>query len=236
MRDNNRMRSQRFALSLDAGQVTAVVLGALVLLGGAFLLGMSAGRQATAARATTVATSAVLEHLDEPLPMRDEAPPELKATQALTDARPVEKAVPVVAVKAPTATAKSAPLPSPLPASRGEGARTATATATPTSTSTPTPTPTSTSTSTATATSTAKSSRPKGGYTIQVASSSTRGDAERIVRKLSERNPRIVVAEVPGKGRRYRVQVGSYPSQEAAKRQLPQLARAGIHGVVTASR
>ena len=186
MRDNNRMRSQRFALSLDAGQVTAVVLGALVLLGGAFLLGMSAGRQATAARATTVATSAVLEHLDEPLPMRDEAPPELKATQALTDARPVEKAVPVVAVKAPTATAKS--------------------------------------------------SRPKGGYTIQVASSSTRGDAERIVRKLSERNPRIVVAEVPGKGRRYRVQVGSYPSQEAAKRQLPQLARAGIHGVVTASR
>ena len=226
MRDNNRMRSQRFALSLDAGQVTAVVLGALVLLGGAFLLGMSAGRQATAARATTVATSAVLEHLDEPLPMRDEAPPELKATQALTDARPVEKAVPVVAVKAPTATAKSAPLPSPLPASRGEGARTATATATPTSTST----------STATATSTAKSSRPKGGYTIQVASSSTRGDAERIVRKLSERNPRIVVAEVPGKGRRYRVQVGSYPSQEAAKRQLPQLARAGIHGVVTASR
>jgi cell division septation protein DedD len=85
-------------------------------------------------------------------------------------------------------------------------------------------------------TASASAQRPKGGYTIQIASSTTRGDAERIVRQLSGRQARIVVADVPGKGRRYRVQVGSYPSQEAAKRQLPQLSREGLNGIVTALR
>jgi DedD protein len=233
MRENNRVRSQRFALSLDAGQVTAVVLGSLVLLGGAFLLGMSAGRQVSAAHAAPVATGAVLEHLDAPLTMRDEPPPALEATRTLTDSRPIEKAMPVVAAKAgPTSTATPTPTP------------TATATAT---ASAPSPQPSPLAGGkppfppsgerevVATSTSSAKS-HAKGAYTIQVASASTRGDAERIVRKLSERNPRIMVADVPGKGRRYRVQVGSYPSQEAAKRQLPQLSRAGIHGIVTALR
>ncbi len=218
MRENSRVRSERFALSLDTGQVTVVVLGALVLLGGAFALGMTAGHQAAAARAAPSATRAALERLDEPLTTREEPPPELKATQALTDARSIEKLIPV-AVKAK---------PSPRPIAP----RTASAAPTSTSTSTPTPTPTSTSTST----STGSAQHLKAAYTIQIASSTTRGDAERIVRQLSGRQASIVVADVPGKGRRYRVQVGSYPSQEAAKRQLPQLSREGLHGIVTALR
>ncbi|HEX7624145.1 MAG TPA: SPOR domain-containing protein [Anaeromyxobacteraceae bacterium] len=201
MRENSRVRAESFALSLDSGQVTVAVLGSLLLLGGAFLLGMSAGRQAAGAHAATVATRAVLEHLDEPVTTREEPPPELEATQALTDARSTDRAMPAVVAKA-----KPTPAPAPAP----------------------------TKTATKTAIRTAQDSQV--GYTIQVASSTTRGDAERIVRQLSGRPARIAVADVPGRGRRYRVQVGSYPSQEAAKRQLPQLSRAGFHGVVLAIR
>jgi DedD protein len=229
MRENSRVRAERFALSLDAGQVTVAVLGSLLLLGGAFVLGMSAGRQAAAAHAAPVATRAVLEHLDEPVTTREEPPPELKATQALTDARSIDRVMPAVEVKArPTATStstststpESAPLPSPLPASRGEGASH----------------PTATASAIRTATATRPAQHLPVGYTIQVASSTTRGDAERIVRQLPGGQARIAVVDVPGKGRRYRVQVGSYPSQEAAKRQLPRLSRAGLHCIVTALR
>jgi septal ring-binding cell division protein DamX len=73
-------------------------------------------------------------------------------------------------------------------------------------------------------------------YTIQVASSPRRADAERTAKKLSARHPRIVAADLPGKGRWYRVQIGSYPSREAARRQLASLSRVGVQGVVTAVR
>ena len=77
---------------------------------------------------------------------------------------------------------------------------------------------------------------PKGAYTIQVASSSSRADAERLAQKLAARRPRIAVADVAGRGRFYRVQIGTFESQEAARRQLAALARAGVAGIVTPAR
>ena len=81
-----------------------------------------------------------------------------------------------------------------------------------------------------------KSAPRRGAFTIQVASAQRRADAERVASKLSQRGARVVAADLPGKGRWYRVQIGDYPSREAASRQLASLSRAGLHGIVTAMR
>jgi len=238
MRENSRVRRQRSGLALGAKQVTVLLAAALAMLGGAFLAGVSVGRQATASVAVPVVATAraALDHLDDPPAPHDEAVPELKAPQVLTDARPIERTMPLAPAKlVPAPTPVATPTPTATPA----------ATPTPTRAATPTPTATLTnakakgSATSGTRTAAVETTRPqpRGVYTIQVASSSNRADAERIARRLAGKDARIVTADVPGKGRCYRVQIGSFPTQEAARKQLPQLARAGLHGlVVTAPR
>lgn len=219
MRQNSRVR-QRSGRSPGALRAMALLAAGLALLGGAFVAGVSVGRKAAPAPADTpVATRAALEHLDHlddpPPPARDEGVPELKAPQVLTDARPLERTLPL-------APAKLVPAP------------------------TPTPNATAASTSTSTAKTVAKpaakppppaAAPPAGAYAIQVASSPNRADAERLAARLGGREARVVTADVPGKGRVYRVQVGAFATPEAARKQLPRLARAGLDGfVVTAAR
>jgi DedD protein len=74
----------------------------------------------------------------------------------------------------------------------------------------------------------------KGAYTIQIAAAHTRADAERVARRVAARRPRIVAADVPGKGRWYRVQIGSYETRESAR--LALVSMSGVHGVVTTAR
>jgi len=220
MRENSRVRRQRSGLALGAKQVTVLLAAALAMLGGAFLAGVSVGRQASASVAVPVVATAraALDHLDDPPAPHDEAVPELKAPQVLTDARPIERTMPL-------APAKLVPAPTPV------------ATPTPTATLTNAKAKGSATSGTRTAAVETTRPQPRGVYTIQVASSSNRADAERIARRLAGKDARIVTADVPGKGRCYRVQIGSFPTQEAARKQLPQLARAGLHGlVVTAPR
>lgn len=237
---NNRIK-ERFELALDAKQVCAVLIGSLVILGGVFVLGMSVGRQAAGvAQQAIAAPKDALARLDEPLPAREEPAPVLKAHQALTDARPIDKALPVPQVKPTTVSiASAAPVdpildkpaaPPPAVAEAGVAGSVAPAAA-------PSPRPA------------AKPSRPPpdgaahhdraakhAGYAIQVGSAPHRADAERLAKKLASRNPRVISADVPGKGRWYRVVIGSYATQEAAKRQLASLSRSGVHGIVTAVR
>ena len=79
-------------------------------------------------------------------------------------------------------------------------------------------------------------SRPKtkGAYTIQIASAHRRADAERVAKRVAARRPRIVTADVPGKGRWYRVQIGAYDSRESARLALASMS--GVHGIVTPAR
>jgi cell division protein FtsN len=246
MRVNSRVRRQQFELALDARQVGALLVAALGMLGVAFVLGLSVGRQAAAAAPEApVATRAALDHLDAPLAAHEEAAPELKAPQVLTDARPIEKTMPL-------APAKLAPAPATDPVAARDGSSPGTPTgaaaapapatapkSAPTPKSTPISIPASATKPRAAAparTAAATAPERKGSYTIQVASSSSRADAERIAGRLAGRTPRIVTADVPGKGRFYRVQVGSFPSPEVARKQLPLLARAGVHGIVVTAR
>lgn len=251
MRENCRVKQQRFEVSLSAKQATCVVVGALVVLGGAFLAGMSAGRRAAVpAEAAAAAPGDALARLDQPLPAREEAPPVLQAHQALTDSRALDKTLPVKAeptspsgadengsgqavapppvasapaVATPPAAAPAAnaaagrALPEPAPAEPSVAKRSERVTK---------PAPAKAIAGT----------RSKGAYTIQVAATPRRADAERLARRLAPRKSRIVAADVPGKGRWYRVQVGSYESRDAAKGQLAALSRSGIQGLVTAAR
>ncbi len=255
---NSRVKD-RFALALDGKQVLALGVGVAVLVGSVFVLGMNLGRRSVVAAAVLAAPKDPLARLDEPLPVRDDSV-DLKAHQALTDARPIDKTRPVPQVKATTVSiappaAPVAPVVTPAP--REERTPTSAPREEHASTSSPPPDAAAAAGSARPATPRAeKTARPekvavarpakkqapvaaptrKGAYAIQIASLSTRGEAERVAKQNSPRHPRIVQADVPGKGRVYRVVVGSYDSQDSAKRQLAVLTRTGVTGIVTAVR
>jgi septal ring-binding cell division protein DamX len=224
---NSRVKD-RFALALDGKQVIALGLGVTVIVVGALVLGLNLGRRSMVAAAAAIAAPKdPLARLDEPLQVRDDAV-ELKAHQALTDTRPIDKTLPVPKVKATTVSI--APPPAPAIAAPGV-AREERALAAP-------PAPPARAAVTRPEKSAAAAAAParRGAYAIQIASLPTRGDAERFARQNASRSPRIVQADVPGKGRYYRVLVGSFDTQDAAKRQLAVLTRSGVSGIVTAAR
>jgi septal ring-binding cell division protein DamX len=270
MRENIRLKQQPFGLSLGVKQVGAVLVAALLIMGTVFALGLSLGRRSGAGPEQPLAAPRdALARLDDPLPVKEEPPLELKAHQALTDSRSIEKTMPVPAVnvaRAPPAPAAhageaeivmppaiaapvppsvkagdapsdtpqaSAPtLPPPIapmgsaaahPAAASPPARAAAREGKPEIGEAPRP---------------ALRAKPKpkgtGSYTIQVASTQHKADAERLAKRLAARRPRIVAADLPGKGRWYRVQVGSFETRESAR--LALLSMSGVHGIVTPAR
>ena len=65
----------------------------------------------------------------------------------------------------------------------------------------------------------------------------TRGEAERLAARFAALGPRIEEAFVPGKGRFFRVRVGSFDTKDAAQRYLRDVAReTGAKGIVTTTR
>ena len=264
MRDNIRLKQQPFELALGVKQVSAVVVAALVILGAVFALGLGVGRKSGGdPEQAPPALRDALARLDEPIAAKEEAPPELKAHQALTDSRSIEKTMPVPVVNAsPKASEMLAPLAEERAAPEHEVVTPPAIAAmdpavspnpnpgltlAPVADSPPAtpdrvvqpprrvaketkPVPASTSRSA----DVRSRSRGKDVYTIQVASTQRRVDAERVAKRLVARRPRIVAADVPGKGRWYRVQIGSYGTRESARVAL--LSMAGIHGVVMPTR
>lgn len=256
MRENNKV-SGRVELSLDAKKVAVVLAGSLVLIGAAFALGSSYGSKAGHAPAAP-GPKDPLARLDEPLaaPPRDEVA--FGAHEALMGSR--ADSLPVVKPVAETTAPAADPLAAGAPTGSVPPGLGVNLSAPPTATSTPTPTPTSNATATSaptvapprTPTPTPRTAaKPKAevaraprakpgvvaaarhGYTIQVASVAHRADAEKVARRYAGRHPRVVAADVPGKGRVWRVQVGSYPTRDAASRSLAAL---GAHGYITAMR
>jgi cell division protein FtsN len=68
---------------------------------------------------------------------------------------------------------------------------------------------------------------------VQVGSTQDRIEAERIAARFATRGARVVVADVPGKGRWYRVRLGSFETRESADRYLRDLERGtGAKGFV----
>ncbi len=74
-------------------------------------------------------------------------------------------------------------------------------------------------------------------WTVQLAAAEDRAEAERLAARFASLNPRVEEAVIPGKGRFYRVRVGSFDTKESAQRYLRDVAReTGAKGIVTPSR
>jgi cell division septation protein DedD len=239
MRDDNSRVREKFDLSLDGRQIASIVVGALVILGVVFVLGLNVGRQ-IATRQADAARAGDLEALDR-APSAD-APAVDGASLTFHDSLVKEKAPPMPAVAIPSRTALPPATPTALPppaptgsleaghpersdaASAAELSRGA-----PIAAATPVkavPEPAERPTA-ATA----------GAFTIQIGASQQRAEADRIAARHRSLRPRVEAAEVDGKGRWYRVRVGSFDTREAAERYRRDVAReTGVAGYVTASR
>jgi cell division septation protein DedD len=74
---------------------------------------------------------------------------------------------------------------------------------------------------------------PLKAWTVQLAASEDRAEAERLAARFASLSPRIEEAVVKGKGRFYRVRVGSFDTKESAQRYLSDVAReTGVKGIV----
>jgi len=215
MRDPNpRVRArEKFELSLDGRQVASIVVGALVVLGVVFVLGLNVGKQ-LAVRQVAAGRAGDLEALDraptpppskpEPLTFHDRLTKETPAPPPPPEptARPVPPPAPPApqqAVAPPAAPEPAAPPVAPAQPAAKPGAL-----------------------------------KP---WTVQLAASEERSEAERLATRFSSLNPRIEEAVIAGKGRFYRVRVGSFDTKEAAQRYLRDVAReTGAKGIVTPSR
>jgi cell division septation protein DedD len=79
--------------------------------------------------------------------------------------------------------------------------------------------------------------RPAKPWTIQLAAAHDRAEAERVAARFAALNPRIEEADVPGKGRFWRVRIGAFDTREAAERYLRDAGReTGAKGFVAPSR
>jgi cell division septation protein DedD len=201
---NARVRTrERFEVSLDGRQVASIVVGALVILGVVFVLGLNVGKQIGMRQAEVAVAPGDLEALDR-------APAPAPAEKDLTFHERLTKETP-----APPPPADVSPTP-PAPAPAAPTAPAADARPEPPPPSEP------------------PADRP---WTVQLAAAQDRAEAERTAARFAALNPRIEEADVPGKGRFYRVRVGAFETREAAERYLRDVAReTGAKGFVTPSR
>ncbi len=204
--ENGKSR-ERVELSLDGRQIASIVVGALVLLGVVFVLGLNLGKQ-LGARQVEASRGDVLAGLDRPspapaAPISDDA---LTFHDRLTKDRPhIDEPVarPSPAAPPPSATANA------LRNLAGPG------TAAAPSSGSPVP----------------------GSFTVQLISTSNRAEADRLAGKLTEFDPRVESAEVAGKGKVFRVRVGSYDSRTEAEKVLKAVAaRTNAKGMVVTIR
>jgi len=194
-------------LSLDGRKVASVVVGALVILGVVFVLGLNVGKQ-LALRQVAADPAGDLDALDR----APAAQPPAKE-EPLTFHEELTKGTP------PAAPAAAVPVPAPPAAPAAAPAAPAAAPAAPAAARAFPSTP------------------PEEPWTVQLAASQDRADAERAAARFSALGPRVEEADVPGKGRFWRVRVGAFATREAAERYRDDVAReTGAKGFVTPSR
>ncbi len=221
---NARVRArEKFQLSLDGRQVASVVAGALVLLAVVFVLGLTVGRQ-LAARRDAEGRAGDLEALDrapaapapskpEPLTFHDKLTQATPAPPPPPDSPPRPSTAPPPAAKPPAPAGEPSASPTAPPAGEQAGAG---------SPAPPKP---------------SAAPMPLKPWTVQLAAAEDRGEAERLAARFAALGPRIEEAFVPGKGRFFRVRVGSFDTKDAAQRYLRDVAReTGAKGIVTTTR
>jgi len=217
MREGNlRVRPrEKFQLSLDGKQVASIVVGALVVLGLVFVLGLNVGKQLGARQGGEAPRPGDLDALDRAPAATPTKPEPLTFHDRLTKDKPAPPPPPEPSSEPAPASpaAKPAPTPaSPQPPAPAAGPSPAVPAAE------PEPAP---------------FAAPLKPWTVQLAAAGDRTEAERIATRFASLNPRVEEAFVKGKGRFYRVRVGSFETKDAAQRYLSDVAReTGAKGIV----
>jgi hypothetical protein len=229
MRHNSRIR-ERFELSLDGRQVVSIVVGALVLLGAVFVLGLNVGRQLAAGSAPPRPENPLAALDRPPIGAPEPREPRLSFHDALTKGPP--ESAGVAEPKAPPE--RRAPA---APAAL-EGAPAAPAPPAPAGAAGPAPRPAAGKDALAAAVAKVSGlpSGAEGRFAVQVGATQSEAEAERIRRRLVSEGARVVIADVPGKGRWYRIKVGSYATRAEADQRRAVLAAEGVKGFVTDGR
>jgi cell division septation protein DedD len=229
--------ARRYDLHLSGPQVVGIVVGTLVTLSLAFGIGVGFGRRLATAEP-------VLKVGPEPSAAKVEAPDAgshdftYQTELTKSDPPPPPRAVtPPAAVKPSTATVAPPPAPTPLPAAAAEIAvdagtptviigapRTVSAhAAEPVDAEEPPPAKAAAASPpkpVATHPTPAPKVEESGDhFTVQFTATVNQSDADRFAKKLKEAgySPSVVAAEVPGKGRLFRVRAGHFPTKEAAE-------------------
>lgn len=217
----------KLELTLDNRQIAGTFVGGLLALGAVFVLGVSVGKRLPREGVTDEAPADVLSALDQRAARLEEVRTDAATLtfqdeltrQRLPDPAPVEPAKTVVVQ--PVA-AEPGPVAAPLVEKvAGRLADTPVATRT-------------ASGDAALKEALARATQRKvpevsagGNFTLQLAASQSRAEAERFAGNLREKGyaPFIVEAHVPGKGTFFRVRMGRFPSKDGAQRYLQDFKR-----------
>jgi DedD protein len=246
MREGNVRVRERFELSLDGRQIAATVAGALVLVAVVFVLGLNVGRQ-MAHRQLELARGGDLDALDllpaatRPVPADKggeitfyDRLPKGKPIVPPPDPRPAVVSAP--AAQATLAAAPAAPAAAAAPAqaapvaipSAADGRIAAAALE---------PAPQAASTAPAAPLAAPRPTAPMSAFTVQLSASADRAETDRLAARFRSLGARVETADVPGKGRFYRVRVGSFATRAEAEQRLRELARdSGAKGYVASLR
>ncbi len=220
----NRRHDLDVELTLERGQVTTLIVGSVVALGAVFLVGVGVGRRLapvpsaspTAAEpieesgsvpTLTFHDTLTQETVEEVAPVVKKAPAKVavaakasekkaSAKQARSDAAKIDAAA---LAKAHVAVVAQVAKKSPESAEKSPAEKTAVATA-------------------RSASDARAEAKVANRFAVQVASSQKEADIDRLAARIRESGytATIVPAEIPGRGRWYRLQVGSFANREDA--------------------
>ena len=231
MRDAHRIK-ERYEVSLDNRQIVSVAISGLVVLGAVFGLGVVVGKKLstdqTVAEAPDLLTA--LDAKAASLEALKQQTPDLTFHEELTARAPEARpSVPSEADAGERAEApqEKPPRPPSEEVSKGTTEHVAVRTLEPARLAL----------SEAIArTQIPVEARAGGAFTLQLAASQERAEAEQYISRLRDRGyaPYITEAEVAGRGRWYRVRMGSFPTKEAATRYLSDFRReTKLEGFIT---
>jgi DedD protein len=207
----DRLR-EKIEVLLDDRQIAALAVGALILLGGVFTLGLLVGKHVAARAAAARSPADELALLDAQREGQARRPAAPAVARAEEPARPV--ALPPVKADEPTRAVPPPPAPANVAPAAKEAARVV-----------PPPPPPVAVAAPHSALLRVAASLPRppaelGKFTVQLGASQEKADAARLASRASGVGLRPYVAEarIPGKGLWYRVRVGAFADRDAAER------------------
>ncbi len=261
MRDAARIK-EKIEVRLDSRQVVSLLLGAAVVLGVVFYLGVTVGKDLALAQQPGPGPVDVLARLDEKtvavedkLTFPDALTEEPAAAAAVAPApkpEPVKpEPKPEPAKHEPALAVAPAPEPgarSPEPGARSPEPALPSAAELLAAADQRVPKPLDPSLAQAPAEPETRTDAggaparepapPTGGFTVQAGAMPDRGEADGFADKLRAKGfaPYVIAAEIPGKGTFYRVRLGKFGTRDAADRYLADFKReTGLSAFVTAA-